>query len=183
MRNSTKSIALLVCVSLLISGCATMRYPGAYKVEGKEAKEFKDLDDDKALKAVVLIYNAKSDIWEENMARSIALEEYLKLLKKRNSRYIKKSGIFSVKYDKVKVSKMNDDDLEKLYYALIPKAETYYMDSAPELTERENARRLVYLTAMSSIATELEKRNSAKNVISIAGQVLVTVLTVALQIL
>ena len=183
MRNSIRLVVLLVCAGILISGCATMRYPSTYKVEGEEVKDFKDLDDDKALKAVALIYNAKSDIWEETIARSIALEEYLKLLKKRNSRYIKKSGVFNIKYDKVKVSKMKDDDLEKLYYALVPKAETYYMDSAPELTERENAKRLVYLTAMSSISTEMEKRNSAKNVISIAGQVLVTALTVALQIL
>jgi len=183
MRILIKPLSLLLCAVVMISGCATMRYPSTYKVEGKEVKEFKDLDDDKAIKAVVLIYNAKSDIWEENMARSIALEEYLKLLKKRKSRYIKKSGIFKVKYDKVKVSKMKDDDLEKLYYALVPKTETYYMESAPELTERENAKRLVYLTAMSSISTEMEKRNNTKNVISIAGQVLVTALTVALQIL
>ena len=184
MRILVKPIALVVLASVLISGCATMRYPRMYKVEGNEVREFKDLDDDKAIKAVVLIYNAKSDIWEEKMARSIALEEYLKLLKKRKSRYIKKSGIFNMKYDRVNVSKMKEEDLEKIYDALAPGAETYYMDSAaPELTERQNVKRLVYLTAMSSIVTELEKRNNAKNVLSIAGQVLVTALTVALQIL
>lgn len=160
-----------------------MRYPSAYKVEGKEVKEFKDLDDDKALKTVVLIYNAKSDVWEEDIARSIALEEYLKLLKNRKSQYLKKSGIFSIKYDKVKVSKIKDEDLEKLYDALIPKAEVFSMDSAPELTEIQNANRLVYLTAISSIVTELKKRDNARNVISIAGQVLVTAITIALQII
>ena len=161
-----------------------MRYPSMYKVEGKEAREFKDLDDDRALKTVVLIYNAKSDIWEEDMARSIALEEYLKLLKNRKSQYLKKSGIFNIRYDRVKVSKMKDEDLEKLYDALIPMAETYRMDSAaPELTEIQNAKRLVYLTAMSSIATELEKRDNARSVIGIVGQVLITAVTVALQML
>jgi hypothetical protein len=160
-----------------------MRYPSTYKVEGKEVKEFKDLDDDKALKAVVLIYNAKSDVWEDSIARSIALEEYLKLLKNRKSAYIKKSGIFNIKYDKVKVSKMKDGELERLYDALIPKAEVFSMDSAPELSEIQNANRIIYLTAISSVMTELKKRDNARNVISIAGQILVTALTVALQMI
>jgi len=183
MRILVKPLVPLFCAAIILSGCATMRYPNTYKVEGKEVKEFKDLDDDKALKAVVLIYNSKNDIWEDSIARSIALEEYLKLLKKRKSAYIKKSGIFNIKYDKVNVSKMKDEDLEKLYDALIPKAEVYRMDSAPELSEMENASRIIYLTAVSSVITELKKRDNAKNVISIAGQILITALTVALQVL
>lgn len=178
-----KPLALLLCAVIVLSGCATMRYPKTYKVEGGEVKEFKDLDDDKALKAVVLIYNTKSDIWEDSIARSIALEEYIKLLKKRRSAYIKKSGIFSIKYDKVKISGMKDEELEKLYDALLPKAEVYRMDSAPELSEIQNASRITYLTAISSVITELKKRDNTRNVISVAGQVLITVLTIALQML
>jgi hypothetical protein len=178
-----KPLVLLLSLVIILSGCATMRYPSTYKVEGKEVKEFKDLDDDKALKAVVLIYNAKSDVWEDSIARSIALEEYLKLLKNRKSAYIKKSGIFNIKYDKVKVSKMKDGELERLYDALIPKAEVFSMDSAPELSEIQNANRIIYLTAISSVMTELKKRDNARNVISIAGQILVTALTVALQMI
>ncbi len=183
MRALIKLLVLPVLVVTVLSGCATMRYPHTYKVEGKEVKEFKDLDDDKALKAVVLIYNSKSDVWEDSVARSIALEEYLKLLKKRKSAYIKKSGIFNIKYDKVNVSKMKDGDLERLYDALLPRAEVYRMDSAPELSEIQNADRIIYLTAISSVITELERRDNTRNVISIAGQVLVTALTVALQLL
>jgi hypothetical protein len=183
MRTLAKPLVLLLCVIAILSGCATMRYPSTYKIEGKEVREFKDLDDDKALKTIVLIYNVKSDIWEDSLARSIALEEYLKLIKTRKSAYIKKSGIFNIKYDKVKVSKMKDGDLERLYDALIPKAEVYRMDSAPELTEIQNANRIIYLIAISSVITELKKRDNARNVISIAGQVLVTALTVALQML
>jgi len=78
---------------------------------------------------------------------------------------------------------MKDDDLERLYDALLPKAELFFMDSAPELSEAQNANRIVYLTAISSVITELKKRDNARNVISIAGQVLVTVLTVALQMI
>ena len=183
MRISVKPLALLIWTVIILSGCATMRYPSTYKVEGKEVKEFKDLDDDKALKAVVMIYNTRSDIWEDSIARSIALEEYLKLLKNRKSAYIKKSGIFNIKYDKVKVSKMKDEDLERLYDALLPKAEVFSMDSAPELSEIQNANRIIYLTAISSVITELKRRDNTRNVISIAGQVLVTALTVALQLI
>ena len=183
MRTLVRPLVLLLCVIVILSGCATIRYPTTYKVEGKEVKEFKDLDDDKALKAVVLIYNIKSDVWEDSIARSITLEEYLKLLKNRKSAYIKKSGIFNIKYDKVKFSKMKDEDLERLYDALLPKAEAYHMDSAPELSEVQNASRILYLTAISSVITELKKRDNTRNVISIAGQVLVTAITIALQML
>jgi hypothetical protein len=160
-----------------------MRYPTTYKVEGKEVKDFKDLDDDKALKAVVLIYNSKSDVWEDSLARSIALEEYLKLLKNRKSAYIKKSGIFNIRYDKVKISKIKDEDLARLHDALMPKAEVYHMDSAPELSEIQNANRIIYLTAIISVEQELKRRDNTRNAISIAGQVLVTILTVALQMI
>jgi hypothetical protein len=183
MRIPVKPLILIFSLALILSGCATMRYPSTYKVEGKEVKEFKDLDDDKALKAVVLMYNAKSDIWEDSLARSIALEEYQKLLKNRRSAYIKKSGIFNIKYDKVNVSKMKDDDLERLYEALLPKAEVFQMEAAPELSEIQNANRIIYLTAISAVITELKKRDNTKNVISIAGQVLVTALTIALQMI
>ncbi len=183
MPSLIKPLALLLLFVMILSGCATMRYPRTYKVEGKEVREFKDLDDDKALKAVVLIYNAKSDVWEDSIARSIALEEYLKLLKKRKSAYIKKSGIFNIKYDKVKVSKMKDADLERLYDVLIPKAEVFSMESAPALSEIENTNRIIYLTAISAVITELKRRDNTRNVISIAGQVLITAITVALQII
>src|SRR3989338_3137426 len=94
---------LLIILSIAMAGCATMRFPGAYKVEGKEFSQFKELDDERALKVVALIYNVKFEGWEDNIARSIALEEYLSLLKKRGSRYIKKSGIFNIQYDKAKL--------------------------------------------------------------------------------
>lgn len=160
-----------------------MHYPKTYKVEGKEVSEFKELDDDKALKLVVLIYNIKHEEWEESKARSIALQEYIGLLAKRKSAYLKKSGIFEVKYDKVNLKTWKDPDLIKLYESLIPKAETYYLDVAPELTETQNADRIMYLTAMSAIDTQMKKRNNTRNAITIASQVLLGVLTAALSML
>jgi len=183
MKNLTKIIALITAVSLALSGCATMNYPAAYKVEGKEYAQFKELDDDKALKLVALIYNVNSDSWESGIARSVALEEYMTLLAKRKSKYISNSGIFEAKYEKVKLSAWKDEDLIKLYQTLLPGADVYYMDAAPELTETQNARRIVYLTAINAIDTEMKKRRNAKSVVSIGGQVLLSVLSVALALI
>lgn len=173
----------LICISAMLSGCATMEYPSAYKVEGKEYKDFKQLDDDHALKVVALIYNVKTESQEDAIARSIALEEYLNLMAKRKSRYIKDSGIFSIKYDKVKISSWKDDDLIKLYDTLAPKTDAYYMDTAPELTEIQNARRIMYLTAVNSIVKELKKRENTKSAISVACQLLLTALSTALAMI
>lgn len=160
-----------------------MRYPSAYKVEGKEFKEFKDLDDDRALKAVALIYNVKYESWEDGIARSLAIEEFQGLLGKRKSEYVRKSGIFDIVYDKVKISTWSDEDLIKLYDCLAPKAAHYYEDCAYELTETQNAQRIVYLTAINSVVKELKKRDITRKVVTIAGQVLTTALTVALSII
>jgi hypothetical protein len=165
------------------SGCATMRYPRAYKIEGKEYKEFKELDDERALKVVALIYNVKHEVWEDDIARSLALEEYLGLLAKRKSKYIKDSGIFDIKYEKAKISTWEDEDLVKLYDTLAPKADAYYIDSARELTETKNAERIVYLTAVNVIVKELKKRDITRKVVLLAGQVLTTALTVALSLI
>ena len=178
-----RTIVLLVSLSVLLSGCATMRYPTVYKVEGKEVKEFKELDDDQAVKAIVLVYNVKHDDWEGGIARSIALEEYLGLAKKRNSRYIKNSGVFDLKYDRVDISSWEDDDLRKLYAGLLPRARGFYMDSAAELTEIQNADRILYLTAINIVAKEMRKRKNADDATAIAGRILVGVLSVALSMI
>jgi len=183
MKNFIKTTILITAAGLVISGCATMNYPTAYKVEGKEYAEFKELDDDRALKLVALIYNVAVENWEDGIARSVALEEYMTLLDKRNSKYIKNSGIFEAKYDKIKLSAWKDEDLIKLFNALAPKADLYYMDAAPELTEIQNAQRIVYLTAINAIDTEMKKRRNTKSAVSIASQILMTALSVALSVI
>jgi len=168
---------------MILSGCATTRYPSAYKIEGMEVKEFKELDDERALKILALIYNVRHENWEDGIARSLTLEEYLNLIRKRKSKYIKKSGIFEIEYEKVKLSKWKDKDLVRLYDILSPKAGEYYMDFAQELSEKENAQRIVYLTAINSVSKELKKRDIAYKALSIAGQILGTLLTVALSLI
>ena len=183
MKNLMKSSIFIAVVSLAISGCATMNYPNAYKIEGKEYAQFKELDDDRALKLVALIYNVQTQAWEDGIARSIALEDYLTLLAKRKSKYIKNSGIFEAKYEKVKLPSWKSEDLIKLFETLSPKTEGYYMDAAPELTEAQNAQRIVYLTAANAIDNEMKKRRNAQGAISIASQILMTALSVALSMI
>jgi hypothetical protein len=174
---------VLVCLCAVLCGCVTMRYPSAYKVEGREFREFKELDDERALKLVALIYNVKADTWEDGVARSIALEEYQDLLAKRNSAYVKNSGIFDIQYEKVKLSSLKSEDLIRLYDCLYPKANVYRLDSAPELSETQNAQRIVYLTAGGLIVKEMKKRDITEKAMLIAGQVLSTALMVALSLL
>lgn len=180
MQRSPATTVSAVFLCILLCGCATMRYPCAYKVEGQEFKEFKDLDDERALKVVALIYNVKHEAWEDGIARSIALQEYQNLLSRRKSVYIKDSGIFNISYDKVKVSAWRDDDLIRLYDCLYPKACRYYEDAATDLTEAQNAERIMYLTAAGAVEKELKKRDVAAKAMSFAGQVLVGVLSIAL---
>ena len=75
MRYSLTVTVSSVFLCLVLCGCATVRYPCAYKVEGQEFKEFKDLNDERALKLLALIYNVKHEAWEDGIARSLALRE------------------------------------------------------------------------------------------------------------
>jgi hypothetical protein len=160
-----------------------MRYPKDFKVEGRQVTDFKQLDDEKALKLVVLIYNIKPQDSEDRIARSISLDEYIKLLAKRNSPYLKKSGIFKVQYRKVRLKSWNDQALVDLYNALAPKAEKFYIDQQPEVSDSQNTERIMYLTAMSAVDTELRRRDNTRSAMSMAGQVLMGALTVALSLL
>lgn len=160
-----------------------MRYPCAYKVEGSEVKDFKDLDDDRALKLIALIYNVQHQTWEGGVARRIALEQYQGLIAKRKSDYIKKSGILEMQYEKVLLAKWKGEDLVKLYDCLYPKACTYYRDAAPELNEAQNAERITYLTAIEAVVKELKRRDATDKAVMIAGQVLSTLLTVAMAMI
>jgi hypothetical protein len=183
IRRMAGSPFLLAALCIMLSGCATMRYPSMYKVEGKEFKQFKDLDDEKALKVVALIYNVHGEMWEDGIARSIAIEEYQNLLRKRNSKYVKNSGIFDVQYDKVKLATWKDEDLIRLYDSIAPKASKYYADAAPDLTEIENSERIVYVTALNVVAKELRRRDISQKAMVVAGQVLGFALSLALSMI
>lgn len=181
IRYLRTAITVLICFTLC--GCAAMRYPTCFKVEGKEFKEFKDLDDDKALKVLALIYNVQPATYDQGVARSIAIEEYQGLLSKRRSKYVAESGIFQIKYDKVNLRAWTNGDLEKFYRTMYPKAVCYYQDAAPELSEQQNAERIIYVTAVNAAAKELKRRSSADRAMTVAGQLLAGALSIALAMI
>lgn len=83
----------------------------------------------------------------------------------------------------MKLSKWKDADLERLLYNIAPKTDTYYMDSAPELTEVQNAHRIIYLTALNSVEIELKKRNNTRTAMGIAGNILIGALSIAMSMI
>lgn len=180
---SAFGLAMTVLLCILLAGCATMRYPTCFKVEGKEYKEFKDLDDERALKVMALIYNVQPVTYDDGVARSIAIEEYQNLLSKRRSSYVTNSGIFQIKYDKVALKSWKNEDLQKFYQTMYPKAACYYQDAAPELSETQNAERIVYVTAVNAAAKELKRRDASDQAMTVAGQVLAGVLSIALAMI
>jgi hypothetical protein len=160
-----------------------MRYPNQFKVDGKECRDFKELDDEKALKLIAMIYNVRGEDATGEIARRIVLEQYINLVAKRKSRYCKGSGIFDIKYDKVDLAKYEDEELIRLYEDLEPRAGGYRMESAQELSESENAKRIVYLTAICRVAGEIKKRDNTRQAMNVAGQVLAGALTVAMSLI
>lgn len=184
MNNNFRKIAALVallCICSSLMGCATTRLPKGYKVEGEEYLSFKDLSDEQALKMVVLIYNIKPEAWEDEISRKLTLEEYMALLKKRHSKYVKQSGIFDLKYEKEDLKKWSDKDLIKIYETLEAKTKGYYDVTAGELSDRQNAVRVMHLTAMGVIVKELQKRETTRSALQVAGEVLTIALSVALS--
>lgn len=152
-------------------------------MEGQELVRFKDLSDDQALKMVVLIYNVKPELWEDEISRSITLSEYMALLKKRHSKYVKNSGIFDLEYKKENLKKWSDEDLLKIFNALDSKSRNYYEMTAGELSERENAVRIMRLTAMSVIVKELKTRTGTRAAMQVLGQALTVALSIAISVI
>jgi hypothetical protein len=57
------------------------------------------------------------------------------------------------------------------------------MESAPDLSEMQNAERIVYLTSLGAVETEMQQRNNSRNAVSIASQVLLSALSIALSMI
>ncbi len=174
------TIAALCCS---LTGCATTRQQLGYKVEGKEYKTFEELDDDKALKMVVMIYNVNTNSEEEITAKNIALTKYMKILKARNSKYLKESGVFDLSYEKIYLSKWHEEDLVRIFKHLQYQPEKYDFETTTELTEQQNTRRIVYLTAMVALAEEVKNRDNTRYAMDMFGNLLGIALAVAVSVI
>jgi hypothetical protein len=173
-------LSILLCASLLLSGCASGKYAHGYKVGEQEFVAFDDLSDENALKMVVLIHNVPAETYEEGVAKNLALKEYTGLLKKRNSKYLKESGIFELTYDKINFNEWDDEDLLTIFEALERKSNKYKYTPVSSLTDKENAARIVHFTGMAILAKELKKRINTQRAWAFVSNALTVALGVAL---
>ncbi|MEA3489385.1 MAG: hypothetical protein U9R44_03460 [Candidatus Omnitrophota bacterium] len=173
-------IILFFCLCALLSGCATTKHHYGYKLEGKEYKTFAELDDEHALMMIVMIFNVPAETFEDGVAKNITISRFMETLGKRKSAYLKNSGVFGLAHEKVELKNWNDDDLLAVYNALEPKVSAHYLKPVSELSDRENAARIVRLTGMSAVVSELRKRSNTRQAWNVLAQVLVVALNVAL---
>lgn len=173
-------LSILLCASLLLSGCASTKFAHGYKIGEKEFVQFKDLNDENALKMVVLLHNVSAETYEEGVAKNLTIEEYTKLLKKRNSKYLKESGVFELAYDKINFNEWGDEDLLTIFEALERKSNKYKYEPVSSLTDQENASRIVHFAGMAMIAKELKKRTNTQRAWAFISNALTVALGVAL---
>lgn len=173
----------MLCASLALSGCATTMQNHGYKVEGKEYVNFEDLDDDHALKMVVMLYNAPAETYEESVAKHLSIEKYTELLKKRNSKYLKNSGVYDLKYEKIDIKKWTDEELLVVYDTLDIKSKRHKYMPVSSLTEEENTKRIVHLTAVDIIAKELKGRANTRQAWGFVANALAIAASIAVSII
>jgi hypothetical protein len=177
-------LTILMVLCLLVTGCATTKhYKHSFKIEGKEYKKFKDLDDEQALQMVVMFYNVPEETYEDGVARGLTLEMYMEALEKRKSEYLKSSGVFDLAYKKVELKTWDDQNLVNVYDALEKKVINQGFRLISELSERESAVKIVRLTGMNSIVQELKNRQITREAWGVAAQLLTVALQVALTAL
>ncbi len=171
---------LAVLVYAAISGCASTKAHYGYKVDGQQYASFKELDDEQSLKMVVMLYNVPTETYEDKTAKNITITKYMELLQKRKSDYIAGSGVFDLQYEKIDLKVWPEDDLISVYRALAEKPGVYDHQTTHELSENDNATKIVRLTGMEEIVRELRNRQNTRQAWSILAQVLTIALNVAL---
>lgn len=177
-----RSLLLAIGVCFLLYGCASTKLPHVYLVEGKEYKNFDSLNDEDALKAVVMTYNVPVEGKAEETAKIITLQEQMEKLRKRKSVYIVSSGVFEmIVFGKIDLSLWPEEDLIDTYNEL---RKTAAMSTRFEaLKEEENAKKIVYVVGMQGLVNELERRTNKKQAWQIASQLLAAALSVAVSII
>ena len=182
-KHITKML-LVASVFFFVAGCATTKFSYKYKIDGEEHADFTKLSDEQALKAAVMTYNVKTESADELIAKTLTLQSQMDMLSKRKSSYIKDSGVFDqIKFDRLDLKTWTDDDLILAYNSLKDKANLSYNKPSAALDERENARRIVYMTGMQALVNELEHRENTKQAWAVASQLLSAALTVAVSMI
>ncbi len=175
-------LTLAVVFLFFLSGCATTKFPHTYRLEGKEYRDFKSLDDEAALKAVVMTYNVPVEPGPEETAKALTLQVQMELLEKRRTEYIKASGVFEkIKFEKIDLKIWSEEDLLSVYNELRGRFTAF--QGLKEISEEQNAKKIIYLVGMQSLVNELEKRENTRQAWRVAAQLISTALSVAVSLI
>ncbi|MDP8298732.1 MAG: hypothetical protein P9L88_02340 [Candidatus Tantalella remota] len=174
------SLFLVLALAFVITGCATTRHHFGYKVDGKAYTKFDELTDEQALKMTILVFNVRTEAYDDGVARSVTLTELMEQLKKRKSSYLKNSKVFELHYETIDIESWSDDDLIGMYNALEAKMSVYNGRDIVALSDRENALRIARITGMTEMVNELKRRQNKRQAWNIFAQVLTTALQVAI---
>lgn len=177
-----KIVAVFLCISL--AGCAGTRSNIiGYSKETPQVKKFKDLSDREALEMVVELYNAKPSVNEDVLAKNIALQTYVEQLRKRKSKYLESSGIFDLEYTPVGYEKWDDKKIVALYKYLDSKIYAGSWDRISELPEEDRRMMVIRITARDVVYKEGRHRDIVRQSAEIAGQVLMTALSILASVI
>jgi hypothetical protein len=154
-----KAIFLLLCLSFLVPGCATMSTKPVLDPGVKDKKTFGRLSDEEAVKMYVAIYNATPQTDQDLVAKNITLGEYRNELKKRGSKYLNDSGVFRFSYAGVDVTVWPKEEVTRIYGLLDASMALYKKIDLSKLDDDERALRVIRITGRDVCWRELQRRD------------------------
>lgn len=175
-------VVLAAAFCCFLQGCATTKLPHTYRIEGREYKNFDSLDDEDALKAVVMTYNATVETGPEETAKVLTLQLQVEKLKKRKSEYVNSSGVFEmIVFEKTDLKVWSEEDLLRVYNDLRQRFVAF--SGVRVLNEEENAKKIIYVVGMQSLVNELERRENTRQARQVISQLLSAALSTAVSLI
>ncbi|NQT32315.1 MAG: hypothetical protein HQ594_01415 [Candidatus Omnitrophica bacterium] len=172
-----KKILIIIIGCVFICGCATTHSRGT-KGATELRKTVKDLSDEDALEIGALIYNVRPENKKDEIARNLTIGEYMIEMKARRSEVVISSGILELEYEPIPLRKWKNEELGELYTSLQYGTGSYSHRPEHALRSRENALRIIRLTALDLTQAEMDRRESAWQGWAIFGHVLGVALSV-----
>jgi len=174
-------MTIVLIILLLSSGCASTHHK-YIRSSGKEIHEaLKGLSDTETLEQGADLFNLRTDIRSEEIAKSLTIDEFIKWIKKRKSQVINESGILSLEYEKINIKKLSDDELVATIGILKSNADILSNKLKENLTKKEITMRLIYSTSMNIIAREMKRRDDAARGMSLFREAIITALSIAIS--
>jgi len=172
---------MLTCLAL--GGCVSTGTQCGSLGKYRMSEQLKNINDEEALRIYCEIYNVPVKTKADEVARNIALGEFMKTVKRRSTRRIKESGVYDIEYEEVRLNKWSDTELASLYKHLEKESGDFSIEPDYVLSESEKGLKVVRATAMYVVFKEAKRRDSLKRGMELAAKALSVALTVALSII